>query len=128
MHQGLTRNLAHDERTCRCHRVWLFAYSCDHCFLSVALIVRVFPARTSTLRWKNRYPGLSRSMVYLPGRTPVIVVGVDPLDCGSLAVSSSVAIRRTRAPGGTEVTSMLPVVLSAGCSAGLACEELDGAA
>ena len=66
--------------------------------------------------------------MYLPGRTPVIVVGVTPLDWGSLAVSSSVEIRRTRAPGGTEVTSMFPVVALSGGWAGWAFEELAGEA
>ncbi len=41
-------------------------------------------------------------------------------------MSSSVEIRSTRAPGGTELTSIVPVVLLFGCSESLACEALDG--
>ena len=56
-----------------------------------------------------------------------MVVGVNPFDCGSPAVSASVAINSTRVPVGTDVTSILPVEVSLGGSDGFAFEELDGA-
>lgn len=42
-------------------------------------------------------------------------------------MSSSVAIRTIRAPGGTDDTSMLPVELLSACCAGFAGEEFDDA-
>jgi len=48
----------------------------------------------------------------------VIVVGVTPRGCGSDAPVSSIAITRTRAPDGLDVTSMFPNSAFAGAATG----------
>lgn len=55
----------------------------------------------------------------------MIAVGVKPLDLGSPAPASSVDTSNTLAPGGTEVTSIVPLVPEAGCDVAFAGEEFD---